>query len=217
MNLKEFKGVIFDMDGTLVDNIKFHKQSWLSFLKKYNIHIESDGFDAQNHGTADEMIVRFFGNNLSIEEIKNLGQEKEKTYRDLYQDHIQEVKGLSNLLKRIKADNIKIGLATMGDTLNIDFILNSLKIEEYFDAVTGGHEVQKGKPNPEIFIKTLEKLELKNTDCIAVEDSMGGIQSAINAGLKVVGLTTAHTREELLKGGCFTTIDDFDELLEVTP
>ena len=73
------KAIIFDMDGTLVDNIIFHKNAWLKFLKKYNIEIEPESFNAQNHGTIDEMIVRFFGNDISTEKVQQLGQEKEQT------------------------------------------------------------------------------------------------------------------------------------------
>ncbi|MGL5914364.1 MAG: HAD family hydrolase [Bacteroidales bacterium] len=207
-----YKGVIFDMDGTLVDNIAFHKEAWLNFLHKYGINIDANSFITQNHGTISEMIVRFFGDKLSPEEIYQLGQEKEQSYRSLYQKHIKEIDGLSRFLQKLKVNNIKIGLATMCDTPNIDFTLNGLNIMPYFDAMTGGHEVKNGKPNPEIFLLALQKLGLKSEDCIAFEDSIGGVKSALSAGLKVVGMTSTHTNQELLEAGCFRTINSFREL-----
>ena len=205
------KAIIFDMDGTLVDNIVFHKKAWLSFLNKYTIIIKPEDFNAQNHGTIHEMILRFFGNSISEIQIKELGQEKEKTYRELYREHIKEVEGLSHLLEKLKKNRIKIGLATMGDIPNIDFILDTLSIRSYFDCIVGGHEIIKGKPDPEIFNTIALKLNVKNKECVVFEDSIGGVIAAKNASMKVVGITTTETSEALIKNGCFETIAHFNE------
>lgn len=206
------KAIIFDMDGTLVDNISFHKDAWLLFLKKHNSILDPEQFQAQNHGNIDEMIRRFFGQDLSDDEVKELGQEKERIYRDMYRNHIKEIYGLTNFLNKMKRLNIIAALATMGDTPNIDFILGELNVRPYFSSITGGHEIVRGKPDSEIFDLSLAKLNLKNTDCVVVEDSIGGVISALNAGIRVIGITTSHTHEELKSNGCFYTISNFDEL-----
>ncbi len=200
------------MDGTLVNNIPYHEKSWISFFNLNGINISPESFSAQNHGTIDEMITRFFGNELSDEKLKDLGQNKEQTYRDLYKNDLIEIAGLTAFLKDLKQKNIKIGLATMGDLPNIDFILDGLDIRNYFDKITGGHEVSKGKPDPEIFLKSVEKLKIKPEECLVFEDSLGGIQSALNASLKVVGVTTSHAEKELLDFGCIKAIDDFENV-----
>lgn len=211
--MKRFeKAVIFDMDGTLVDNISFHKNAWISFLQKHNIPIDPDNFDAQNHGTADEMMIRFFGENLSLAQIKLLGDEKELTYRDLYKTHIKEINGLTPFLKVLNKNRYKVGLATMGNKTNIDFVLDGLHIKNYFQVLTGGDEVSKGKPDPEIFLKTLEKLQVEKKNCLVIEDSISGIASALSTGIRVVGVATSHSKEELLDNGCYVAINDFDEL-----
>lgn len=213
MNLFEnIKAVIFDMDGTLVNNIPYHEKSWISFLNLNGINISPEIFSPQNHGTIDEMITRFFGNELSAEDLKSLGQNKEQTYRDLYKNDLKEISGLTGFLKDLKQKNIKIGLATMGDLPNIDFILDGLNIKNCFDEITGGHEVSKGKPDSEIFLKSLEKLNLKPEECLVFEDSLGGIQSALNAFVKVIGITTSHSEKELLDFGCVKAIDDFENV-----
>lgn len=210
--LAKTKAIIFDMDGTLVDNIPFHKNAWLLFLKKYNILLDPENFQAQNHGNIEEMIKRFFGQDIPDEKVKELGQEKEQTYRDLYKNHIKEIYGLTELLNKMKNQGIIAALATMGDKPNIDFVLDELKIRPYFYSITGGHEILKGKPDAEIFELTLKKMNLKNTDCVVIEDSLGGVISARQAGIRVVGITTSHTADELERSGCFYTISDFKEL-----
>ena len=209
MIIKNTRAIIFDMDGTLTNSISYHKEAWIRFLKKYNIYLESNQFNAQNHGTIDEMIIRFFGDSVDLNTIKDLGQEKERIYRELYRNDIKEIDGLTNFLIELKSKNIKIGLATNCDTPNIDFVLESLNIKKYFDVIIGGHEVVYGKPNPEIYISILNRLGIMNHEAIVIEDSEGGILSALKAGINVVGITTSHNADELRKYGCYETIDDF--------
>jgi beta-phosphoglucomutase len=206
------KAIIFDMDGTLVDNIRYHENSWIIFLKEYGIEIDLETFAPQNHGTLDEMIIRFFGNDLSKDRIYELGLKKEEAYQNLYRPDIKEVNGLTAFLQKLNQNRIKTGLATMGIPRSIDFILDGLNIRDYFQEITGGIEVLKGKPNPDIFLKTLEKLQIDGKDAIAVEDSMGGVKAAKDAGLKVLGITTTHTEEELMDNGCFQVINDYSKI-----
>ncbi len=207
------KAVIFDMDGTLVDSIPFHKVAWIRFLRNHGIYLNEESFQAQNHGTIEEMMFRFFGSDLTKSQLHEYSEEKERTYRELYRPQIKEVEGLTSFLESIFLQKVRIGLATMGDQHNIDFTIDSLGIRRFFHSTTGGHEVRKGKPEPEIYELSLRKMETKASDCMAIEDSIGGVQSAISAGIKVIGITTTHSREELLDFGCIRTIDKFDELL----
>lgn len=213
MKMKQIKGLIFDMDGTLLDNIKYHKEAWLTFLNKYNIPMDAETLMAQNHGTIEEMIVLFFGKDLSKERIKVLGEEKESIYRSICKPYVKEINGLTDLLKKAKSENLKIGLSTMGTIKNIDFIIDTLHIREYFDAIIGGDDVQKGKPDPEIFIKTIQKLNLSPQNCIVFEDSTGGVKSAVAAGCQVIGITTSQTCEDLLQAGCYKVITNYNDVV----
>ncbi len=205
------KAIIFDMDGTLVDNIPFHKKAWMTFLSNYNINLNAEQFQAQNHGNIDEMIRRFFGEDISVDEVKKLGQEKEDIYRDLYWVSIKEIKGLTDFLIKIRDLGLQSSLATNGDIPNINFILTELKVRSYFHSITGGHEITRGKPDPEIFELALKKIGLKSNECIVIEDSQGGIISAQKAGIEVIGITTSYTSDELMKMGCVGTISDYTE------
>jgi len=200
------------MDGTLVDSIPFHQASWVTFLKKHGIVLDPEQFQTQNHGNIEEMIKRFFGTAISDEKLIELGNEKEELYRNSYRKHIREIDGLTGFLHTLKRQNIQAALATMGDPTNIDFILDAIKVRPFFQCITGGNEILKGKPDPEIYELSLKKMNLKSSECIVIEDSVDGVLSAKKAGMKVIGITTSHTADELKKIGCFYTISDFREL-----
>jgi beta-phosphoglucomutase len=212
--LKDIQAVIFDMDGTLVDNIPFHQESWMRFLGNQGIHLRPEDFHAQNHGTLPEMIRRFFPHVESREKRIELGEEKEATYRCIYAPYLEEIKGLSPFLEFLKSKNISCHLATMGDQNNIEFTLEGLRIGQYFKTRTGGHEVLNGKPDPEIFLKSLEKGGVNPDRALVFEDSGGGIRSAKAAGLKVMGIATTHSKKELREMGCLAAFSDFNEVME---
>jgi len=206
------KAIIFDMDGTLVDNIPFHRDAWLEFLQKHGIHLNAHQFHAQNHGTIDEMMHRFFPQMKDPQQRYELGQEKERTYREMYRPHIREVKGLTPFLQTIQSNGIKAHLATMGDSPNIAFTLENLHISPFFESCTGGHEVQKGKPDPEIFLLSMQKGSLKPEECLVIEDSKGGILAAKRASIPVIGISTSESKTTLLALGCDWVVEDFVEL-----
>lgn len=207
--MKKLKAVLFDMDGTLVDSIPFHQSSWVTFLKNHGIVLNPEQFQAQNHGNIDTMIKHFFGNDLSPERVNQLGNEKEELYRKSYRKHIREMDGLTDFLSILKKQDIQMALATMGDQANISFILDSLQLGSYFQYITGGHEIVKGKPDGEIYELTLKKMKLNNTDCLVIEDSADGVRAAGNAGIKVIGMTTSLSADELMKLGCIHTISNY--------
>jgi beta-phosphoglucomutase len=202
------------MDGTMVDNIPFHQESWLKFLSNHGIHLSPEDFHAQNHGTIHEMIRRFFSHESSREKRIELGEEKELTYRSLYRPYLKEMEGLGLFLEHLKNRGLSIHLATMGDQKNIDFTLDGLGVRHFFDTITGGHEVLKGKPDPEIFLRSLEKSGARLENVLVFEDSGGGIRAAKSAGLAVIGIATTHSKKELMEMGCVAAFADFVEVLK---
>jgi len=208
------KAILFDMDGTLIDNIPFHQEAWIRFLGNNGIHLLPEDFHAQNHGTLPEMIGRFFPHVDSRAKRIELGEEKEATYRSIYKPFLKEIAGLIPFLEFLHSQKIDCHLATMGDQTNIDFTLGGLRIAHFFKTTTGGHEVLKGKPDPEIFLKSLEKAGVKAGEALVFEDSGGGIRSAKAAGLSVIGIATTHTKKELLEIGCEAAFSDFNDVIE---
>jgi HAD superfamily hydrolase (TIGR01509 family) len=158
---------------------------------------------------ARRCLPELFGDDLEPAHFQSLCYEKEALYRSMYQPHLKEIDGAVAFLKVLKSKQIKTALATMGNQLNIDFSLDGLGIRHCFDVVCGGDDVKKGKPHPEIFHLAAERLQLNSENCIVVEDSAGGIAAGLNAGMKVVGITTTHSRQDLLQMGCHQVIDNY--------
>lgn len=211
MNLM-VKAVVFDMDGTLVDNMHFHKKAWLAFLHQHGISITEEEFMEKNHGIITEIVPRFFPRKLNAKEIMELGFEKEMMYRNLYKPHIRPIEGLMDFLKELQEGGIKLALATAADQLNIDFTIDALHIRSFFSAVTGSEEVSFGKPHPEVYTRTAQKLGLAPSDWVAFEDSISGVEAALAAGMRVVALTTTHSREELSAYPLLKTIKDYKQI-----
>lgn len=113
-----------------------------------------------------------------------------------------DFRGLTSFLTKMHDKNLIASLATMNDTPSIDLVIDALNIRTFFHSITNGHEIRQGKTDPEIYQIALEKLALKSTECIVIEDSIGDITSARQAGIEVIGITTSHTENELVENGC---------------
>ena len=208
------KAFIFDMDGTIVNNIPYHTKAWLQFLSKYNINIKEEELHPKIFGVSEEIMPRFFGKDLSPERNISLGNEKEELYRNLYKDIIEELRGLKDLLEIARKKNIAVALATMSDLQNISFIVDKLGIRSSFDMIAGAEQITKGKPHPEIYELVLSTLKINAEDAIVFEDSQGGVLSAKAAGIRVIGICTTHTKEQFKEWGVDVCINDFEEYID---
>lgn len=193
-----FQAVLFDMDGVVVDNLPYHVDAWLLFCERKNIPLTREVFYRELNGmNSKDTFEWFYQREMSRAEVEVLEEEKELIYREFYRDHIKPAPGLLEFLKRLRAQGIKIALATSAGPGNIDFIVDGLGIREQFDAIIGGAEVQKGKPDPEIYLKAADLVGINPSSCWVIEDSLQGIAAGQAAGMRVVGISTSHTAAEL--------------------
>jgi beta-phosphoglucomutase family hydrolase len=188
--------VIFDMDGVLVENSGFHDRAWQMICKKYNSKKTPEEIKSIFGGTNNLFVAKLLGI-TDDEEIKVIAEEKEALYREIYNDFIQLPDGLFNLLNELKQNNIPMAVATSAPTVNLDFVLDKLKISSYFEVLVDESFVKHGKPDPEIYRVTAQRLNIAPENCIVIEDSIFGIQSAKANGMKVIGITTTFNLEQI--------------------
>ncbi|MBA3723853.1 MAG: HAD family phosphatase [Candidatus Levybacteria bacterium] len=211
IDVKNVKAAIFDMDGTMVDNNEFHKKAFQKFCQHYGFTLTEEDFMKNYSGRSNKQLMpKVLGHDLSDEEIKKYAEEKESLYRDIYAAHIKPVEGLHELLAKLQKKHIKIAIATGAIQKNREFILNALQLVGTFDVIVGDEEVKSGKPHPDIFLKTAEKLGVKPENCIVFEDAPAGIAAAKKAGMKVIVLTTSHSKDALKDADLL--IENFSQL-----
>jgi beta-phosphoglucomutase len=209
MNQKmQYRGVIFDMDGVIVDNQDYHHEAWMKFCMKYGVTVEGDV--SRYFGmTNTDILTNIFPDKLSDTQLYEYSGEKEKLYRGLYQGNIEMAEGLERVLKSLLDKDMKLGIATSAPSANVDFVLGNTNLHIYFDVVVDSSMVSKGKPDPEIYLMAAEQMGLLPEQCIVVEDSIAGVKAGKAAGMKVIAITTTSAREKL--GDADKIIDHFNE------
>jgi HAD superfamily hydrolase (TIGR01509 family) len=203
-------GVIFDMDGVIVKSNPFHKKAIKTFLSNHDKDISDSDLKENVFGrTNKDWIPEIFGD-ISSDKLKELSEEKEEIFRDIFTPEENAVDGIHQFLDKLKDQNIPMNLATSAPMKNADYILSHLSLEDYFTSRLGPDDIEEGKPDPEIYLKASKALGKEPENCIVVEDSISGVKSGLNAGTKVIGVTTTQTAEDL--DNCHLIIDDFNEL-----
>jgi beta-phosphoglucomutase len=201
-------GLLFDMDGVIAHTNPHHKVTIKLLCEKYNKQVSDSFLEEKVYGNK-EWIPEIFGD-ISADELQRLADEKELMFRDYYQKDLKATDGLIPFLSDMKAHDIPMAVATSAPLENADFILDGLEIRNYFSAILTSANVDKSKPDPEIYLKAASKLSLDAKDCIVLEDSLAGVKAGQAAGSKVIGLTTTHTAKEL--SHCNLTIENFEGL-----
>lgn len=185
------RALIFDMDGTIVDNMSFHTQSWIAFFERRGQTIDADEFFRATAGRHGREIMRErLDPGLSDEDCAALNDEKESLYRALYAPHLKTVAGFEALLAQAQAQQIALAVGTAAPDGNVRFTLDGLDLRKHFRTVVGAADVQRGKPAPDVFLKAAEQCGVAPEDCIVFEDAPLGVEAARNAGMRAVVLTT---------------------------
>lgn len=203
-------GIIFDMDGVIVHSNPAHKKAIQLFCERHDQNVTEEFMHTRLYGrTNKEWIPELFGS-LSDDKLKILADEKEQMFRDMFTPEDNVVEGLFSFLEELNKHSVPMAVATSAPEENANYILSRLKIEHYFDFVLDSSHVSTGKPDPEVYLKSAEKIGKSPSNCIVFEDSVSGVQAGLNAGATVIGVMTTHTAEELRD--CDLVINDFSEL-----
>ncbi len=185
------RAFIFDMDGTIVDNMAFHTRAWIAFFERRGQRIDADEFFRATAGRQGHEIIRaHLGAHLDDDAVRALNEEKELVYRELYGPHRKTIGGFDALIARAGQEGVALAVATAAPNGNIVFTLDGLDLRRHFDAVVGAADVARGKPHPDVFLAAAERCGVAPEHCIVFEDAPLGVEAARRAGMRAVVLTT---------------------------
>jgi beta-phosphoglucomutase family hydrolase len=212
----QIEAFVFDMDGTILDNMGLHTEAWMQTIEELGqAPREPREWERATSGTPNHEIFR---NLLGLSDLDDAGinhwvERKESLYREKAADQLVELPGFSQFLERARELNVRLGLATGAGPSNISFNLGALDLVEAFDAIVGAIDVVKGKPDPEVFLTSAARLGVHPASVLVFEDAPLGIDAARAAGMRVVGVTTMMSVDSLLeRDNVSNAIRDFTNL-----
>lgn len=205
--------VLFDLDGTLVDNMPFHVEAWIETARDLGVALTADRVLHEFSGRRnDEILPRLLGRPVSADEVAALGAAKEARYRRAYAPHLALLPGADALLTALAARGIPCAIASAAPPENRAFVVEGLGLGARMQAVVGAEEVAHGKPAPDLFLEAARRLGAAPARTLVVEDARLGVQAGRAAGMPVLGITTSEPASELLKAGALASAPDFRAL-----
>lgn len=211
LTTRPFRAAVFDMDGTLVDNMTFHARAWLELTERLGLGgLTAGTFERDFAGQKNAEILRtLLGPDLDEREVVRLSTEKEERYRACYAPHLRPLAGLEDLLDDLTRDGVALAVATAAPPENRRFVLEGLGLASRFAHVIGAEHAPRGKPAPDIYLAAARALGLPPSACLAFEDATNGVRSAVAAGMTCVGVTTVLSADELREAGAAIALRDF--------
>jgi beta-phosphoglucomutase len=197
--------LIFDMDGVIVDSNPLHREAWVAFNRRYGLETTEE-MHSFMYGKRNDQIVRgFYGDGITAEEVDARGRAKEQLYREMSAGRTEAmlVPGLRAFLERHR--HLPAGLGSNAEPESVAYVLDHAGLRPYFRVVVDGHQVRHPKPNPEVYLRVAELLEVEPENCIVFEDSHSGAAAAVAARMRVIGLSTTYGNLP----GTSLTIDNF--------
>ncbi len=204
---------VFDLDGTLVDNMAFHGRAWVATAERLGVRATRDQFEREWAGkTSPEIFEILLGGPQPAAVAARLAAEKEAAYREAYLPHLAPLPGLLPFLARLRSAGVRIALATAAPAENRDFVLGALGLQQAFEVVQGPEGVARGKPAPDIYLAAASRLGLEGAACVAFEDAVNGIRAARAAGMAAVAVLTTAAEADLRRAGASFAIRDYASL-----
>src|SRR5437763_2276223 len=204
------RAVLWDVDGTLVDSLEYHWLSWRAALGNESYTLAREQFMATFGRRNDEILRTYFGPEITPERILRISLDKEEQYRQMVRERgIEPLPGVRRWLERLKATGWRQAIASSAPPLNLEVILAALEVKDCFDAIVSAEEVERGKPDPQIFLTAAAKLQTPPARCIVVEDAPAGTEAARRAGMRAIGVLTTHAALEADR--VVATLDELDD------
>ena len=207
------RGVIFDLDGVIVDSSNFHFGAWQRWAREIGIIEEVDEAWFREHpGQRNDAIITATLGPLAETELEAYAVRKEEYYRKLARGKLEPLPGVATLVEALRRDEWLLAIGTSTPRENLELVLAEMPFGDAFTATVCGPEVEHGKPAPDIFLRAAELLELPPERCIVVEDAPSGVAAAHAGGFACLAVATTRPRELLSEAELL-----LDSLEEATP
>lgn len=184
------RALIFDMDGTMVDNMRFHDAAWESWHADHALPFERSSFFARTAGMAVTEIVGPHFPDADADEIARLSEAKEARYRESYRPHVTPLPGLLALMARADAAGVPMAVASAAPPANIDVVLDTLGLRHRFATIIAPSQGFRGKPHPDLFLGAAGRMGAAPESCLVFEDAPLGVEAARRAGMRAVAILT---------------------------
>ncbi len=209
-------GVVFDLDGVLIDSHDQHERSWFQLAAEIGKPLTKEQFKA-SFGMRNVMCIPHVFHWTDPEDevtIHALGERKEELYRELLAaDGIAPLPGVVALLDSLAAAGIPVSLGSSTARKNIEVCFAATGLDRYFGPhYTGAEDVSRGKPHPDVFLEAARKIERDPSRCLVVEDAHVGIEAALAGGMRALAVTTTHPRESFADSGAVRIVDSLAEI-----
>lgn len=208
----KYKAFLFDLNGTMIDDMNYHIRAWHRILNELGAGISPEKTKEECYGKNQELLERVFPGRFSSQEKDNISLQKENQYQLEYRPHLKLIKGLDAFLKTSHNNGTPMAIGSAAIRYNIDFVIDGLGIRHYFDAIVSADDVATSKPHPETFLSCASLLGIESKDCLVFEDAPKGVETAKNAGMDCVVITTLHSKGEFAQyNNVITFISDYDK------
>lgn len=205
-------GVVFDMDGVLIDSGAHHRASWTALCDDLGVAPPPEFWRLTIGRPAEEAVQRLLGRAMSSAEARALGARKRAHYARLAQRGILPIPGVTEFVAELARLGVPRAVATSAPRSDLERLLTAVGLRSHFAVVVTAEDVRRGKPDPEVYVRAARGLGLAPGACLVFEDAPVGVQAGRAAGMRVIGVTTAHTDAELVAAGAERTIPHFEDV-----
>jgi beta-phosphoglucomutase len=188
------KAVLWDLDGTLVDSAEFHWRAWRDVMAEEGRPVTHEQF-VHSFGKRNDLILSgWLGAEAEPDRVRRLSEEKESRFRALVRAHgIEPLPGVREWVGRLRGEGWRHAIATSAPRLNLETLVDAMRMRDWFGADVAAEDVTRGKPDPEVFLLAASRLGAEPHRSIVVEDAPTGIEAGIRAGMRTVGVSLMHT------------------------
>ncbi|TET97058.1 MAG: HAD family phosphatase [Anaerolineales bacterium] len=189
-------GVLWDLDGVLIESSRQHLESWMSVLPRFGLTMSMELHEQTFGMNNREILTIMLGEPPEADLLRRISWEKESAFREIIRGTVEPLMGAVELLEQLHSAKVRQAIASSAPEENIHVVVDALQIRGYFQVLVSGHDLP-AKPDPAVYLEAARQIELGPEACVVVEDAVVGVRGAKKAGMRAVGVTTTHPASAL--------------------